>query len=253
MKITKYEKVKNNKYIIYLDNDEKISLYDEVILNNDLLLTKEINDINILLSENEYYEAYYDSIKYLNRKLRSTNELEKYLNNKYDNIIVLKVIDRLKKEKYLNDELFVNSYVHDNFILTNKGYYRIYKELEELGIDNEIINNSLDKITYEEWVEKLTKLINKKIKTNTNYSRNKLYNKMISYFIGLGYSSEMINNVLDNSKVDNDNGILNKTYQKLYNKLSKKYSGKELEFQLTNRLLKEGFNYDDIKNIINDN
>ena len=251
MKIIKYQKGRNNKYDIYVDNGDKFSLYSEVILNNDLLLTKEIDDINILLKENEYYEAYYDAIKYLNRKLRTTKELEKYLSNKYEFDNVSNVIKRLEEEKYLNDELFVNSYIHDCFILTNKGYYKIFNELEKLGIDNDLIRNSLDKISDEEWLEKLKKLVEKKIKINSNYSNNKLMNKLNNYFINLGYSSDMIDDIL--GKIDNvgDKDILEKKYNKLYNRLSKKYQDKNLEYQIFNRLLKDGFSYEDIKEVIN--
>ena len=37
MKIIKYQKLKTNKYKLYLDNNEEITLYDEVIINNNLL------------------------------------------------------------------------------------------------------------------------------------------------------------------------------------------------------------------------
>ena len=250
MKIIKYQKLKNNKYELLLDNNDKINLYDEVILNNELLLTKEIIDINKIISENEYYDAYYDAIKYINRKLRATKEIEKYLNKKYDSIIVDKVIKRLEDEKYLNDDLYASSYIHDALILSNKGYNKIYNELDNLGINTTIIKKYLDKITDEEWYDKINRLINKKIKSNSTYSSNKLKMKLNNDLINLGYPSDMISNILENYSIDNNNDILIKNYNKIYNKLSKKYEGNELEFQLTNKLLKEGFNYDDIKSII---
>ena len=250
MKIIKYQKLKNNKYELFLDNNDAITLYDEIILNNDLLLTKEINNINKLINENEYYDAYYDSIKYINRKLRTSKEIIKYLNKKYSENNINKVIDRLSKEKYINDELFASSYIHDAFILTNKGYNKIYNELDNLGIEDNIIKKYLDKISYDEWYSKLSKLINKKINTNSNYSNNKLKMKINNDMINLGYKSDMISSILDSiNSIDNDD-ILIKNYNKIYNRLSKKYNGKELNLQIMNRLLKEGFNYDDINNII---
>ena len=250
MKIIKYQKLKNNKYELLLDNNDKITLYDEVILKNELLLTKEINDINKIINENEYYDAYYDAIKYINRKLRATKEIEKYLNKKYDSNIINKVINRLEEEKYLNDDLYASSYIHDAFILSNKGYNKIYSELDSLGIASSIIKKHLDKISADEWYEKINKIIDKKIKINTSYSNNKLKMKINNDLINLGYSSDMISNVLDNYSISNDNDILIKNYKKYYNKLSKKYDGKELSYQIINRLLKEGFNYDDIKGIV---
>ena len=46
IKINKYEHIGKDKYRIYLDNGEIIDTYNDVILENDLLLKKEI-DINL--------------------------------------------------------------------------------------------------------------------------------------------------------------------------------------------------------------
>ena len=45
MQISKYKKLKNNIYEVTLENDEKIKLYEDVILKEELLLKKEIDDI----------------------------------------------------------------------------------------------------------------------------------------------------------------------------------------------------------------
>ena len=65
MKIEKIVKLKNGKYKIYLDNDEIIITYDEIILNNNLLFNKEIdNDIILRINEeNIFYDLLYSCIK----------------------------------------------------------------------------------------------------------------------------------------------------------------------------------------------
>ena len=47
-----------------------------------------------------------------------------------------------------------------------------------------------------------------------------------------------------------DSNILEKNYNTLYKKLSKKYSGKDLELHLLNKLLAKGFNYSEIKKLV---
>ena len=44
MKIEKYEKIGTLKYRLYLDNGEVIDTYDDVILENELLLKKELDN-----------------------------------------------------------------------------------------------------------------------------------------------------------------------------------------------------------------
>ncbi len=46
MKILKYKKIKN-KYKVYFDNDSSIDLYENTILNNNLLLKKDISESDL--------------------------------------------------------------------------------------------------------------------------------------------------------------------------------------------------------------
>ena len=49
MKIIKYQKLSGNKYNVFLDNGEKIKLYEDVIIKEELLLKKEIDDLDRLI------------------------------------------------------------------------------------------------------------------------------------------------------------------------------------------------------------
>ena len=44
MKILKFKKQSKDKYKLYLDNNSDITLYEDVIIKNNLLITKEISD-----------------------------------------------------------------------------------------------------------------------------------------------------------------------------------------------------------------
>ena len=68
MKIDKYEKKSQGKYRLYLDNGEVIDTYDDVILNQNLLLKKEITleDINQLIVDSDIQESYNSCVKYIN-------------------------------------------------------------------------------------------------------------------------------------------------------------------------------------------
>ena len=56
MKIVKYKKLAGSKYEVELENSEKIKLYEDVILKENLLWKKEINDVDELLRKNKDYE-----------------------------------------------------------------------------------------------------------------------------------------------------------------------------------------------------
>ena len=99
MKIEKIIKLKSGKYKIFLDNNEQITTFDDVILNNNLLFHKEIdNDIYVKIKEeNNYYELLNSSIKYISKRLRSEKEIKIYLEKKTTDIYLIdSIIDNWK-------------------------------------------------------------------------------------------------------------------------------------------------------------
>ena len=248
MKILKYKKIKN-KYRVYFDNDLKIDLNDNIILKYELLLKKEIDQktFDKIILDNNKEDIYNKAVNYISIKIRSKEEIYNYLNKKgYEKEDIVNTIDRLKKNNLLNDDLYIKSYIHDKFYLSSDGLNKIKKYLLDLKLDENIIDNYLDEIDREEIIDKLNKLIDKKIKSTKNYSGNILKLRLINYFYELGYDKNDIEDVLNNKNlVDIDNGI--KEYNKLYNKYSKKYEGYELENLIRNKLYQKGYDLSEIK------
>ena len=248
MKILKYKKIKN-KYKVYFDNDSSIDLYENTILNNNLLLKKDISesDLDKIKKDNEKEEIYERSLKYINIKMRSKEEIKKYLSKyKYNNSSIEYVIKKLENNKIINDELYIKAYIYDKINLSNDGPNKIKYYLLSEKMDENLINNYIDEIDEEVVKNKLNRLIDKKIKSIKNCSGNVLKQKITMYFINLGYSKEMIEEVLSNKDVDNnEEGV--KLYNKLYNKYSKKYQGYELENLLRQKMYQKGFDLSEIK------
>ena len=100
-------------------------------------------------------------------------------------------------------------------------------------------------------MEKANKLINKMIKSNSKYSSKQLKEKILYDLNNKGYDNSLILDLVNNIDIEEDNTILEKNYRLLYNKLSKKYNGKELELQLLTKLMSKGFDYNKVKSIVN--
>ena len=251
MKIVKYKKLSKNKYKLFLDNDETITLYDDVILNNNLLLTKEIDDIDDLLNKNNVYESYNKAIKYIGIKSRCEKELKDYLKRFYSNDIVDDTIKKIKDNNYLNDDIYIKSYIHDKLLLSSDGYYKILRDLKNKNLDEDIIIKYLDEVNHTTWLEKIDKIINKKIKLNNKYSNKYFKEKVLSELSNLGYDREDIIKEVNKIDLSDDLSALEKNYNSILNRLSSKYEGKELESNLITKLMMKGFKYSDIKNMIN--
>ena len=246
MKIISYKKKKNNLYEVTFDNKDKINLYDDIILKYELLLKKEINnkDLDKIIIENSYLESYYLALKYINIRLRTEKEIRNKLKN-YDKKVIDYTINRLKNEGYINNSLYIKSYINDEINLKNVGQNKIIYDLKKLGFNENDILNYLDSIDNNIFLDKITNYIQKRININHNLSGLYLKNKIIQELIQKGFKKEDIINILDNYNIEDNKDIYEKEYLKLKNKLSKKYSGEELEYYIKVKLYQKGFKNND--------
>ena len=193
MKIIKYEKKGNNTYKIYLENNQTINLYEDVIIKNNLLYKKEIDEslLEKLDIDNNKEDIYNKCVKYISVRIRSINEIKEYLKRKeIDNILIETTIDKLIKNNLLNDEIFAKAFIKDKLNFTTMGPYRIEQELKKHKIDSNLIYKYLNEIDDETIDNKINKQITKLMKSNRKKQniRNKIYTNLLS----LGYSNEMI-------------------------------------------------------------
>ncbi len=201
MKIEKYELTKKNIYNVYLSNGEVLELNGKVITNNELLIKKDIDNelYDKLKRDNTICILVDTSVKYIDRRLRSINELRDYLKNKEeDTIIIEEVIDKLIDYKYLDDDRFTKAFIKDKLNFTNWGDYKIKNELKRLGVNEEIIYNNISNIDDNIFYERINKIIDKDISINKKYSGIKLKNKIYNHLLTLGYSKEKVISIINN-------------------------------------------------------
>lgn len=245
MKIEKFKKRPNGLYTIYLDNFNSYDFYEEIILKYELLLTKNIeeDELNEIIKDNKNYESYYDALKTLKRTIKTKEEIRKLLTEKkYSKENITFAINTLEKQGYLNDKNYAKSYVHNCIITTTKGPKKIILELEKKGIKEEDYKEALEEYTESIEKEKIEKLVSKKIKSNHNKSAKILKQKLLQDLTNNGFHQDIIKEVLNSTAIEENDDIAKKEYQKYYNKLSKKYSGKELEYKLKQKMYSLGFN-----------
>lgn len=249
MKIEKYKKLKNNQYEVVIDNNV-YKIYDDIIINNNLLLKKEISEseLNNLLEDNKEAESYYLAIKYITKKLRSEKEVKDYLkknNFSEDNINL--TITKLKKYNFLNNEVYIKSYINDQINLTMNGPKKIYNNLIQLGLPSSLINEYLNTIDKNIFKDKIKKIIMKKIKANHNYSNYVLKQKIILYISNLGYEKQDILDILNYITFPTNNSIVKKA-NIILKKLENKYQDDSLiKNELKNKLYQKGFSKEEIE------
>jgi len=249
MKVEKIKKT-GKKYKIIFDNNSKLITYDDVIINNGLLYHPNIdsNILNKINKDTNYYDIYYKTVNYITRKLRSEKEIIEFIDKENVNDKDKKdVLKKLKEIGLINDLIFTKAYISDHINLTSDGPYKIKKSLLEHNISEEVIDDELNKLDKDLIDTKLNKLIRKKIK-NTKYTGFYLKQKLINDFVNLGFDKQNIIDLYENIDIDSSE-LLKKEYDKLYKKLSIKYSGKDLENKIKTKLYQKGFTIEEINNI----
>ena len=244
--ITNIKKSSNNKYSLLI-NDEKYLLYSDVLVDFNLLKSKKItdNEFESLIERNNYYDLYLKMISFLSFKMRTTTEIIdklKQLNASEYNLHV--IIERLKKEGYLDDEKYLNCFINDQVNLTLDGPKKISLKLQKMNFKIDDINRYLNKIEEDIWIEKVKKIIAKKEKANHKLSSKSFKQKLKNDLYLLGYDEKYFLNEVESLNI-NEQDNYNKEYEKYYKKLSKKYTGKELEYKLKQKMYALGFkNYE---------
>ncbi len=247
MKIEKYQKLKSGKYKVYLEDDRKLELYEDSILKYNLLISKELDDklIEEIQKDNNYLDAYYLSLKYLDIRPRSKKEINDNLVKKgFDSEVIIDTIKKLERQGYINDLSFGRMFLNNKLITTSNGPLKIRKELQQHNLSDEDINNILEDYTEDIQIEKINKQINRIVKSNHNKGNVYIKRKINMDLNNEGFSSSLVESAINSLELDDDENRAKIEYEKLYKKLSKKYSGSELEFKINQKLYQKGFHYE---------
>lgn len=255
MKILKFKKTSKDKYKLFLDNNESITLYEDVIINNNLLLSKEVDNelLDDLIKQNNFVDAYNIALNYISVRMRSIYETKEYLIKKgISNTLIESTIKKLIKDGYLDDLKFTKAFVNDKLTITNQGPSKIKRELLKYKVEESIINEVTSDIDNDIVRQKLSKLVEKQVKIKKG-STNILKIKLVNYFMNLGYSKDMILKELSKYELKSDENKLKRDYDKIYNKYKDKYEGSKLSYYIAQKLYTKGYTSSDITTVIKDN
>lgn len=248
MEILKYKKMTNGCYKIDITGYGDIQLHEETILKYELLLKKNITSILIqeIIDFDKTWDVYYAGLKLLKARFRSTKELKELLIRKeYPTNLVNDTIDKLIEQGYLDDRSFARGYINNQILTSSRGPLRIKKELLNKGVSIDIVNDEISAFASDLQIEKIDKIIKIALKSNRNRGGNVLKNKIINDLVSSGYDISLINKVISNYEFDNNLEIAKKEYEKLLKKYERKYSGRELDYKIREKLYQKGLSYDE--------
>lgn len=258
IKILGLEKKQISKKYKVVTSEDDYNFSEDMIIKyhifKDAVFTKKEFD---KILEDSLKDDYFNKVlNYIGASPKSVYEIEKYIHDKerkskqyLKEYQIQEIIDRVEKLGYLNDEELCNN-VLDYYIRNNKGPLFIKNKLIEKRIDENLIEEVLQKYTYDIESDVIDRVISKE--KNNGYTVKKFKINLTNKLIRNGFTSSLVYSKVDKLEVeDNNEELIEKDFSKIYYKVMKKdisdYDRKQL---ILANLLSKGYEYREINDII---
>ena len=107
-----------------------------------------------------------------------------------------RIVDRLIKEKFVDEERFCRSFVNDKFKFNHWGRIKICYELKKRNIRSDIYNDAIYSIDEAEYISVLTDMLKNKSRTVKGRSPQDIFQKLCRYASAKGFEMPVIINTL---------------------------------------------------------
>lgn len=212
MIITKQERAKtSNRVNVYVDNEYKFSVEENTLVKYNLFREKPLTpeEIEQIVNYDLVEYGYIKAIEYISRRPHSEQEirrkiekkLQKKLKNAVQKDILNGIIDRLKRNRHIDDKDFTQWLVKSRKRQNKKSRREIEQELKKFGILKNVYRPILDElISNETEQETVSRLVQKKLNTSKmqQYSKQERTQKIIEYLSRKGFKWDEIKKAINN-------------------------------------------------------
>ena len=114
-----------------------------------------------------------------------------------DETVQNRIIDRLTKERYIDNERYTRAFVKDKIRYNKWGRRKVQQALWMKRIDKDIQQRVLDEIDEKEYLDVLRPLLKQKRKSVKAQSDYELNQKLVRFALGRGFTFDIIRQCLD--------------------------------------------------------
>ena len=108
-----------------------------------------------------------------------------------------RIIDRLVKERYIDNERYARAFVKDKIRYNKWGRRKVQQTLWMKRIDNDIQQRVLDEIDEKEYLDVLRPLLKQKRKSTKAANDYELNQKLVRFALGRGFTFDIIRQCLE--------------------------------------------------------
>ena len=119
-----------------------------------------------------------------------------------DETVQNRIIDRLIKERYIDDERYARAFVKDKIRYNKWGRRKVQQALWQKHIDADIQQRVLDEIDEKEYLDILRPLLKQKRKNIKAESDYELNQKLVRFALGRGFDFDIIRQCLNVDDID---------------------------------------------------
>ena len=199
--ITKIESQKKNqdRVNIYVNNEFFMAIYTELVYSFNLKKGIELdeNQLKNLLKDEMYIKAKNKALNILSKADQSEKKIKEKLSSEFEEDTIDNVIDFLKRNNFINDDILAQKIVNTNINLNKCGKNKIKQNLYIKGIDKNSINEALSEIDDNIEYENAMYLAKKKYNRVKNEDKRKIYQKISQHLAYKGFNYDIIKRVLN--------------------------------------------------------
>ena len=119
-----------------------------------------------------------------------------------DETVQNRIINRLIKERYVDDERYARAFVKDKIRYNKWGRRKVQQALWQKRIDADIQQQVLDEIDEKEYLDVLRPLLKQKRKSIKAESDYELNQKLVRFALGRGFGFDIIRQCLNVDDID---------------------------------------------------
>ena len=249
----------NEVVFLYDESEIIVEVSDKLIKNYQLkpgvVIDKEVFDA--IKDFEQVSRAYHKALKLLTIKDYTYKQMKKKLmdSGAYDDTQLDATLSLLQEKNLINDEAFTTNYLNRCLRLgigINKAVYN----LRNYGVDSEVIDKCLAELDNDSEYNEATALIDTIYNRNNNFSYKAMLKKIRDKLFMKGFTSETIERALNDYDfeydINKEQEALRKEFEKQKHKFQKKYKDSQLKEKIIDTLLRKGYNYEHIKELINE-
>jgi regulatory protein len=259
--ITKISTQKNNaeRYNIFLDGKYAFSTDEQVLIQFGLMKGKVLDDweIDEIIFGDEIRKAYNKALHFLGFRMRSEHEVkEKLMASGFGESVALEAINKLKEQKFLDDDSFSKALLETRKRTAKKGPGAIRQELVRKGISKELQEEALEAFPEEEQLVLAEELARKVATRSSGKTPQQIRQKIQDSLMRKGYSYDVISTAIERieselePEEDEWDDLTEKTGEKAWRTYSRKHSGPELRRRVQQAMYQKGIPPDRISRFI---